>query len=130
VGYDAAIASFLLVSWSLWLPNFYFQIYAFMNSRLKDHVSCAAYYDYLDAILKTTNSGRSVRLFMDLDFTTQFEIARPTREYRALLELLPKIYVGRGDRLQSIVKIMCDGVKNSLNETGMHLPHAGDTNTN
>jgi hypothetical protein len=88
VGYDAAIASFLLVSWSLWLPNFYFQIYAFMNSRLKDRVSCAGYYDYLDAILKTTNSGRSVRLFVDLDFRTQFEIARPTREYRALLELL------------------------------------------
>jgi uncharacterized protein (TIGR01615 family) len=61
-----------------------------MNSRLKDRVSCAGYYDYLDAILKTTNSGRSVRLFVDLDFRTQFEIARPTREYRALLELLPK----------------------------------------
>lgn len=101
-----------------------------MNSRLKDRVSCAGYYDYLDAILKTTNSGRSVCLFVDLDFRTQFEIARPTREYTALLELLPKIYVGRGDRLQSIVKIMCDGVKNSLNETGMHLPHGGNTNTN
>jgi hypothetical protein len=62
-----------------------------MNSRLKDRVSCAGYYDYLDGILngilKTTNSGRSVRLFVDLDFRTQFEIARPTRDFRTQFEI-------------------------------------------
>lgn len=78
-------------------------------------------YEYLDVILKSTKSGRSVRLFVDLDFRAQFEIARPTREYNTLLGLVPKIYVGRGDRLQSIVKIMCEAVKNSLKKTGMHL---------
>eukprot|EP00253_Pinus_taeda_P028392 PITA_28392 len=79
-------------------------------------------YDYLDVILKSTKSSRSVRLFVDLDFRTQFEIARPSGEYNALLGLLPKIYVGRGDTLQSIIKIMCQGVKNSLKRKGMHLP--------
>jgi len=66
VGYDAAVC----------------------QSRPKDNSRSfpSGYYDYLDAILKTTNSGRIVRLFVDLDFRTQFEIARPTREYRALLE--------------------------------------------
>jgi len=102
VGYDAAIC----------------------KSRPKDNSRSfpSGNYDFLDVILKTANSGRSVRLFVDLDFRAQFEIARPTREYSALLELLPKIYVGRDDRLQSIVKIMCEGVKNSLKKTGMHLP--------
>nr|ABK24829.1 unknown [Picea sitchensis] len=79
-------------------------------------------YEYMDVILKITNSGRSIRLFIDLDFRAQFEIARPSEEYSALLGLVPKIYVGRGDRLQSIVKIMCEGVKNSLKRKGMHLP--------
>lgn len=101
VGYDAAIC----------------------KSRPKDNSRSfpSGNYEYLDVILKSTKSGRSVRLFVDLDFRTEFEIARPTREYSALLELLPKIYVGRGDKLQSIVKIMCEGVKNSLKKTGMHL---------
>eukprot|EP00253_Pinus_taeda_P006596 PITA_06596 len=79
-------------------------------------------YEYIDVILKTTNSGRSIRLFVDLDFRSQFEIARPTAEYRALLGLLPKIYVGRAQKLQSILKVMCEGVKNSLGRKGMYLP--------
>lgn len=79
-------------------------------------------YEYIDVILKSTNSGRRIRLFVDLDFRSQFEIARPTREYSVLLGLLPKIYVGRDQKLQSIVKIMCEGVKNSLKKRGMHLP--------
>lgn len=101
VGYDAAIC----------------------KSRPKDNNKSfpSGNYEYMDVILKSTNSGKSVRLFVDLDFRAQFEIARPTGEYSALLGLLPKIYVGRGERLQSIVKIMCESVKNSLKKTGMHL---------
>jgi len=79
-------------------------------------------YEYIDVILKTTNSGRSIRVFVDLGFRAQFEIARPTTEYNAVLGLLPRIYVGRALRLQSIVKIMCEGVKMSLKRKGMHLP--------
>eukprot|EP00253_Pinus_taeda_P035332 PITA_35332 len=79
-------------------------------------------YEYIDVILKTTNSDRSIRLFVDLDFRGQFEIARPTSEYSALLGLLPKIYVGRAHKLQSIVKIMCEAVKKSLERKGMNLP--------
>nr|ABK27021.1 unknown [Picea sitchensis] len=105
VGYDAAIC----------------------KSHPKDNSrSCRSFpsgnYEYMDVIMKSTNSRRSIRLIVDLDFKAQFEIARPTREYSTLLGLLPKIYVGRDHRLQSIVKIMCEGVKNSLKKIGMHLP--------
>lgn len=102
VGYDAAIC----------------------KSRPKDNSTSfpSGNYEYIDVILKSTNSGKSVRLFVDLDFRAQFEIARPTEEYSALLGLVPKIYVGRGERLQSSVKIMCESMKNSLKKTGMHLP--------
>jgi uncharacterized protein (TIGR01615 family) len=79
-------------------------------------------YEYIDVILKSTNSAKSVRLFVDLDFRAQFEIARPTSEYSALLGLLPKIYVGRAHKLQSIIKMMSEGVKNSLKRKGMPLP--------
>jgi len=102
VGYDAAIC----------------------KSRPKDNSKRfpTGNYEYMDVIMKSTNSGRSIRLIVDLDFRAQFEIARPTREYSSLLGLLPKIYVGRDQRLVSIVKIMCEGVKNSLKKKGMHLP--------
>jgi uncharacterized protein (TIGR01615 family) len=79
-------------------------------------------YEYIDVLLKSTNSAKSVRLFVELDFRAQFEIARPTGEYSALLGLLPKIYVGRTHKLQSTVKIMSEGMKNSLKRKGMPLP--------
>lgn len=79
-------------------------------------------YEYMDVILKSRNCCTNIRLFVDLDFRSQFEIARPTSEYSALLDLLPTIYVGRAHKLHSIVKTMCEGLRNSLRRKGMHLP--------
>ncbi len=83
-------------------------------------------YKYIDVILFESSpiGGKSSesRLLIDTGFRMQFEIARPTKQYNALVQALPTIFVGRGDRLQQIVNLMSDSVKASLKKRGMPLP--------
>uniref|UniRef100_A0A0C9RGZ2 TSA: Wollemia nobilis Ref_Wollemi_Transcript_25156_2068 transcribed RNA sequence n=1 Tax=Wollemia nobilis TaxID=56998 RepID=A0A0C9RGZ2_9CONI len=74
-------------------------------------------YEYIDVIV----DGRE-RFFVDIDFRAEFEIARPSSQYHALLQILPRIFVTKVDILKRIIKIMCDSAKRSLKKGGMHLP--------
>eukprot|EP01018_Ginkgo_biloba_P010275 Gb_28137 [translate_table: standard] len=81
-------------------------------------------YEYIDVILTDkTNSNTNSRHIVDIDFKAQFEMARPTREYSFLVQLLPNIFVGKPERLQTIIKLMCDALKLCLKKNGlMYLP--------
>jgi uncharacterized protein (TIGR01615 family) len=62
------------------------------------------------------------RLIIDIDFKSEFEIARSTKSYKMILQNLPYIFVGKCDRLQSIVAIVSEAVKQSLKKKGMPVP--------
>lgn len=62
------------------------------------------------------------RLIIDIDFKSEFEIARSTKSYKMILQNLPYIFVGKCDRLQSIVAIVSEAAKQSLKKKGMHVP--------
>uniref|UniRef100_A0A0C9S364 TSA: Wollemia nobilis Ref_Wollemi_Transcript_15592_1653 transcribed RNA sequence n=1 Tax=Wollemia nobilis TaxID=56998 RepID=A0A0C9S364_9CONI len=79
-------------------------------------------YEYIDVIVERRNAKRDERIFVDIDFRAQFELARPTKEYSALLQLLPNIFVGKAETLHQIINIMCDAAKRSLKKKTMHLP--------
>lgn len=76
----------------------------------------AGEYEYIDVIVE------GERLIVDIDFRSEFEIARSTKNYRGILQFLPVIFVGKPDRLQQIVSIVSEGAKQSLKKKGMHLP--------
>jgi len=78
-------------------------------------------YEYIDVVFEGA-TGKSERVIIDIDFKAQFEIARPTSSYNAVVQVLPAVFVGKADRLLQIVNIMSDGVKLSLKKRGMHLP--------
>ncbi|KAF5178106.1 Mannose-1-phosphate guanylyltransferase [Thalictrum thalictroides] len=78
-------------------------------------------YEYIDIIMEDQNGG-SIRLIVDLDFNSQFELARPTPTYSHLLKALPTIFVGSEDKLLKIVSILCSAAKQSLKERGLHIP--------
>ena len=61
-------------------------------------------------------------MLIDIEFRSEFEVARSTKTYRAILQTLPHIFVGKPDRLQSIVAIVSDAAKQSLKKKGMHIP--------
>eukprot|EP00250_Pteridium_aquilinum_P010480 c19417_g1_i1 orf=68-1531(+) len=80
-------------------------------------------YEYID-VLVDGNSGskKQERFIVDIDFKAQFEIARASRQYAQLLDVLPRLYVGRAERLKQILKIMSNAAKRSLKEQGLLLP--------
>ncbi|CAN4097603.1 unnamed protein product [Withania somnifera] len=75
----------------------------------------AGEYEYIDATVE------GERVILDVDFRSEFEIARSTGKYKAILQLLPFIFVGKGDRLLQIVSIVSEAAKQSLKKKGMHI---------
>ncbi|OMO78360.1 hypothetical protein CCACVL1_14435 [Corchorus capsularis] len=76
----------------------------------------AGEYEYIDVIID------GERLLIDIDFRSEFEIARSTKTYKSILQMLPFIFVGKADRLQKIIAIVSEAVKQSLKKKGMHIP--------
>ncbi|GFY85019.1 hypothetical protein Acr_03g0017930 [Actinidia rufa] len=76
----------------------------------------AGEYEYIDVIVE------GERVLIDVDFRSEFEIARSTGGYKAILQSLPHIFVGGADRLYQIVSIVSEASKQSLKKKGMHIP--------
>ncbi|KAG9153498.1 hypothetical protein Leryth_019776 [Lithospermum erythrorhizon] len=75
----------------------------------------AGEYEYIDVIIDNE------RIIIDVDFRSEFEIARSTGSYKAILQLLPIIFVGKSNRLSQIIAIVAESVKHSLKKKGMHV---------
>ncbi|KAG6768570.1 hypothetical protein POTOM_027492 [Populus tomentosa] len=78
-------------------------------------------YEYIDITLEDENGG-AMRLIVDLDFRSQFELARPTPFYKELTDTLPLFFVGSEDKLHKIISLLCSAAKQSLKERGLHVP--------
>lgn len=61
------------------------------------------------------------RLVIDIDFRSQFEVARATSTYKAILQSLPSIFVGKSDRLAQIISIAAEAAKQSLKKKAMYM---------
>ncbi|CAL5193695.1 unnamed protein product [Lathyrus oleraceus] len=87
------------------------------KSRWEKSTFCiAGEYEYIDVVM-----GKE-RVIIDVDFRSEFEIARSTKSYKAILQTLPYVFVGKSDRLQSIVAIASEAAKQSLKKKGLHVP--------
>ncbi|KAE8660679.1 hypothetical protein F3Y22_tig00116951pilonHSYRG00641 [Hibiscus syriacus] len=73
-------------------------------------------YEYIDVIIE------GERLLIDIDFRSEFELARTTKTYKSILQMLPFIFVGKANRLQKIIAIVSEAVKQCLKKKGMHIP--------
>ncbi|KMT10262.1 hypothetical protein BVRB_5g120190 [Beta vulgaris subsp. vulgaris] len=76
----------------------------------------AGEYEYVDVIV----GGE--RLIIDIDFRSEFEVARSTKTYKSILQTLPHIFVGKSDRLSKIICILSEAAKQSLKKKGLHIP--------
>ncbi|MCO5560789.1 hypothetical protein L7F22_014409 [Adiantum nelumboides] len=80
-------------------------------------------YEYIDIVMDGKGgSKRQERFIVDIDFRAQFEIARASKQYVQLLGVLPRLFVGRPERLKQILKIMSNAAKHSLKQEGLLLP--------
>jgi hypothetical protein len=64
----------------------------------------------------------TARLIVEVDFRSEFEVARSTKAYRAVLQALPSLFVGTPDRLGQIVAIVAEAARQSLKKKGLHFP--------
>ncbi|KAI3449702.1 hypothetical protein Pfo_006367 [Paulownia fortunei] len=76
----------------------------------------AGEYEYVDVIIE------GERLIIDIDFRSEFEIARSTKAYNLVLQTLPNIFIGKADRLEKIIGIVSEAGKQSLKKKGMPFP--------
>ncbi|XVE78154.1 hypothetical protein DITRI_Ditri13aG0121100 [Diplodiscus trichospermus] len=81
----------------------------------------AGSYEFIDVVQSISPTWQN-RYFIDLDFSSEFEIARPTSEYSRLLQCLPRVFVGKNEELKKIVKFMSDSAKRSLKSKELSLP--------
>lgn len=79
-------------------------------------------YEYIDVMLVDKTSSTPTRLIVDMDFRSQFELARPTQTYKELINILPSVFVGTEERLDKIISLLCSAAKKSLKEKGLHIP--------
>lgn len=62
------------------------------------------------------------RVIVDLDFKCQFELAKQTKGYKDVTEMLPRIFIATEVRLKRVVSLVCGEMKNSMKEDGMPRP--------
>ncbi|KAL6880657.1 hypothetical protein ACP4OV_012222 [Aristida adscensionis] len=76
----------------------------------------AGEHEYIDAVVT------GARLVVEVDFRSEFEVARPTKAYRAALQALPPLFVGTPERLGRVVAVVAEAARQSLRKRGLHFP--------
>ncbi|RWW00253.1 hypothetical protein GW17_00036782 [Ensete ventricosum] len=105
LGYDAAICK------SRWDKNPSFPAGTLLHLRNGE-------YEYIDVVIMDGGD----RFLVDVDYRSEFEVARPTKSFRGVLQHLPQVFVGRSDRLQQIVALASEAARQSLKKKGLHVP--------
>ncbi|KAL5560417.1 hypothetical protein UlMin_036628 [Ulmus minor] len=82
------------------------------------------FYEFVDVMVRDKNDGDkpTKRVIVDLDFRSEFELARPTKSYKELINALPSIFVGTEEKLGNVISLLCKAAKQSLKESGLHIP--------
>ncbi|XP_010428783.1 PREDICTED: uncharacterized protein LOC104713381 [Camelina sativa] len=87
---------------------------------------CTRKYEYIDVMVKGDGDGDDIiqlrRVIVDLDFKSQFELAKQTKAYKDMTELLPRVFVATEERLRRVVSLVCGEMKKSMEKEGMSRP--------
>ncbi|KAL9245669.1 hypothetical protein vseg_019294 [Gypsophila vaccaria] len=80
-------------------------------------------YEYIEIIIQEDPKGEKVReMIVDIDFKSQFEVARPSESYKKLLNKIPSIFVGNKPQLSTLITLLCSACEDSLKDQGLHVP--------
>ncbi|TYJ31768.1 hypothetical protein E1A91_A06G222500v1 [Gossypium mustelinum] len=76
-------------------------------------------HSFLDVI--ENSSKGDVRIIIELNFRAEFEMARASEDYNRLVRRLPEVFVGKVERLNDVIKILCLAAKKCMKEKKMHM---------
>ncbi|EOY28225.1 hypothetical protein SCA6_020152 [Theobroma cacao] len=74
---------------------------------------------FLD-VIENSRKG-DVRVIIELNFRAEFEMARASEDYNRLVQRLPEVFVGKVERLNIVIKILCLAAKKCMKEKKMHM---------
>ncbi|KMT05586.1 hypothetical protein BVRB_7g168290 [Beta vulgaris subsp. vulgaris] len=78
----------------------------------------AGNYEFIDVICPNSTA----RYVIDAEFSGEFEIARETSNYKKLRSSLPRVFVGKVEDLNKMIRLMCDEARRSMKINGLTLP--------
>ncbi|MCE3050010.1 hypothetical protein HAX54_046285 [Datura stramonium] len=76
---------------------------------------------FIDVVDNWSPKKGEVRVIIELNFRGEFEIAKASEEYNRLVKCLPEVFVGKIERLLSLIKILCNAAKKCMKEKKMHM---------
>ncbi|KAM0054303.1 hypothetical protein Hdeb2414_s0006g00193421 [Helianthus debilis subsp. tardiflorus] len=76
---------------------------------------------FLDVIDSSNRKKGAVRVIVELELRGQFEMKKGSDEYNSLVCKLPEVFIGKSDRLQTVIKILSVCAKRCMREKKMHL---------
>jgi uncharacterized protein (TIGR01615 family) len=80
-------------------------------------------YEYIDVVVAAEDdAGTTSRLVVDIDFRSQFQVARPAPWYDDLWSHLAPAFVGPRAKLRKAVSLLCAAAQRSLRESGLQVP--------
>ncbi|CAH2077694.1 unnamed protein product [Thlaspi arvense] len=85
------------------------------------HEIPAGEHEYLEILDRSGSKKGEIRVVVELSFRAEFEMSRGSEEYKRLVGILPEVYVGKYERLKSLIKILCTAAKKCMKEKKMHL---------
>ncbi|KAL1327159.1 hypothetical protein HN51_037247 [Arachis hypogaea] len=82
----------------------------------------AGEHTFVDVIDNTSSKrGDIIRVIIEVNFRAEFEMAKTCEEYNRLVQRLPEVFVGKVERLNNIIKVLCMGAKRCMKENKMHM---------
>ncbi|CAN6979837.1 unnamed protein product [Brassica rapa subsp. trilocularis] len=81
----------------------------------------AGEHEYIEIMDRSDSKKGEMRVVIELSFRAEFEIAKCGEDYKRLISRLPEVYVGKTDRLRSLIKILCIAGKKCLRDNKMHM---------
>ncbi|KAJ0017957.1 hypothetical protein Pint_10560 [Pistacia integerrima] len=76
---------------------------------------------FIDVIDNSSTKKGEVRVIIELNFRAEFEMARASEDYNRLVRRLPEVFVGKVERLNNVIKILCKAAKKCMKEKKMHM---------
>ncbi|XP_015064260.1 uncharacterized protein LOC107009436 [Solanum pennellii] len=76
---------------------------------------------FIDVIDNSSPKKGEVRIIIELNFRGEFELAKASEEYNRLVKCLPEVFVGKIERLLSVIKILCNAAKKCMKDKKMHI---------
>ncbi|KAB1220944.1 hypothetical protein CJ030_MR3G025365 [Morella rubra] len=85
-------------------------------------VQFTRHHEFFDVMVKDGDGENPTRLIVDMDFRSEFELAKATPTYKELTKFIPMVFVGTEKKLKWIISLLCKAMQKSLKESGLYIP--------